>query len=73
MANSEKMRYSEKSRSAQNGVTTQTFANGLTNEWSPQPVDYLQNPVFLMDQALDNKLRNLSKRQVSIQFLIKPL
>ena len=73
MENSGNRRYSEKSRSAQNGVTTQNFANGLTNEWSPQPVDYLQNPVFLMDQALDNKLRNLSKRQVSIQFLIKPL
>ena len=66
MSNSGSRRNSGKLGSGQNGVTTQNFANELTSGWTPQHVDYLQNPVFLMDHVLDNKLRNLSKRQVSI-------
>lgn len=107
MAKSGNRKNSGKPGSGQNGVTTQNFANGLTNgcnakntnevskedeesngtsvitesvtvsdgnetqqqTQSSQPVDHLQNPVFLMDQALDNKLRNLQKRQQKLHQL----
>jgi hypothetical protein len=51
--------------------TTKPKLDGSEASFTPtQPPDVLDNPVFMVEKAVNKKLRNLVKREVCILYLI---